>query len=299
MDWLAAGTFDRAVGLSLFTLQVTHKIEADIDVERDHIVASVLAGAPEVSVHVLKDFSTGYHSRNGGGDSVHTDGDLPVIALPGPDGEPPAPAPVTSRVVELTEVAPREAAPLSDGARKRGAYELPAVEVLEDGAPVERIKRPTSIVLGVVTTFASALAVAVIVALLALAGPEEIDAALRRAGSGSFDIDRTGWSLLLGIGVLTAFVPAAVGVLVLRGVDWARLVVLLLGCVSIIVQFVAWWSGHAPIVMGVTLVVTALDILTLLALSGKAARRFSQQDARRDHGAGPTSSVPAATTLGA
>lgn len=138
-----------------------------------------------------------------------------------------------------------------------------------------------------------------IVALLALAGPEEIDAALRRAGSGSFDIDRTGWSLLLGIGVLTAFVPAAVGVLVLRGVDWARLVVLLLGCVSIVVQFVAWWSGHAPIVMGVTLVVTALDILTLLALSGKAARRFSQQDARHDHGAGPTSSVPAATTLGA
>lgn len=153
VDWLAAGTFDRAVGLSLFTLQVTHKIEADIDVERDHIVASVLAGAPEVSVHVLKDFSTGYHSRNGGGDSVHTDGDLPVIALPGPDGEPPAPAPVTSRVVELTEVAPRAAAPLSDGARKRGAYELPAVEVVEDGAPVERIKRPTSIVLGVVTTF--------------------------------------------------------------------------------------------------------------------------------------------------
>ncbi len=79
VDWLAAGTFDRAVGFSLFTLQVTHKIDADIDVERDHIVASVRAGDPEVRVEVLRDFSTGYHSRNGGGDTIRTDGDLPII----------------------------------------------------------------------------------------------------------------------------------------------------------------------------------------------------------------------------
>ncbi len=81
VDWLAAGTFDRAVGLSLFTLQVTHKIDADIDVERDHIVQSVSQVDPAVAVRVLKDFSTGYHSRNGGGDSVRTDGDMPIIDL--------------------------------------------------------------------------------------------------------------------------------------------------------------------------------------------------------------------------
>ncbi|GAA1804181.1 LssY C-terminal domain-containing protein [Agromyces neolithicus] len=79
VDWLAAGTFDRAVGFSLFTLQITHKIDADTDVERDHIVATVLAANPRAHVHVLADFATGYHSRNGGGDSIRTDGDLPVI----------------------------------------------------------------------------------------------------------------------------------------------------------------------------------------------------------------------------
>jgi hypothetical protein len=79
VDWLAAGTFDRAVGFSLFTLQVTHKIDADIDIERDHIVATLTAAVPEVRIDLLRDFSTGYHSRNGGGDTIRTDGDLPVV----------------------------------------------------------------------------------------------------------------------------------------------------------------------------------------------------------------------------
>ena len=32
---------------------------------------------------MIRDFSTGYHSRNGGGDTIQTDGDLPVIDLRG------------------------------------------------------------------------------------------------------------------------------------------------------------------------------------------------------------------------
>jgi hypothetical protein len=62
----------------LFTLQVTHRIDADTDIERDHIVTSV-RGVPGVEVDVIRDFATGYHSRNGGGDSISTDGDLPII----------------------------------------------------------------------------------------------------------------------------------------------------------------------------------------------------------------------------
>jgi hypothetical protein len=79
VDWLAAGTYDKSVGLSLFTLQVTHKIEEDTDIERDYIVETVKKGSPEVDVEVIENFSTGYHSRNGGGDLIITDGDLPII----------------------------------------------------------------------------------------------------------------------------------------------------------------------------------------------------------------------------
>jgi hypothetical protein len=79
VGWLAAATFDTSVGLSLFTLQVTHRIDADTDVERDHVVASVTGADPRVGVDVIRDFSTGYHARNGGGDSIRTDGDLPIL----------------------------------------------------------------------------------------------------------------------------------------------------------------------------------------------------------------------------
>ena len=36
VDWLAAGSYDKSVGLSLFTFQLTHKIDENIDIERDY-----------------------------------------------------------------------------------------------------------------------------------------------------------------------------------------------------------------------------------------------------------------------
>lgn len=99
VDWLAAGTYDRSVGLSLMTFQVTHRISADIDGERDFIVKSLSDHSPTVAVDVIRNFSTGYHSRNGGGDMIVTDGDLPVVDLRAGarlDGGPAA-APVTGR----------------------------------------------------------------------------------------------------------------------------------------------------------------------------------------------------------
>jgi hypothetical protein len=99
VDWLAAATYDRKVGLSLFTLQITHKIDENTDVERDFVVAAVTGSVPEVGVETLEQYSSGYHARNGGGDRIRTDGDLPVLDLgqvPAPDPEP-ATVPTDSR----------------------------------------------------------------------------------------------------------------------------------------------------------------------------------------------------------
>ena len=46
VDWLAAGTYDRSVGFSLFTFQITHKIEANTDIERDFVVHDGHRGEP-------------------------------------------------------------------------------------------------------------------------------------------------------------------------------------------------------------------------------------------------------------
>lgn len=81
VDWLAAGTFDRSVGFSYFTLQITHRIESDTDVERDHIVKTLRQKAKIADVKIIENYFSAYHHRNGGGDSIQTDGALPIIKL--------------------------------------------------------------------------------------------------------------------------------------------------------------------------------------------------------------------------
>ena len=70
-DWLAAGTYDRSVGFSSFTFQFTHKVDADTDLERDYIVKTLRFSDHDIGVQVIRDFSTAYHQRNGGGQNQH------------------------------------------------------------------------------------------------------------------------------------------------------------------------------------------------------------------------------------
>ena len=77
VDWVGAATFDRRVGISLFTGQITHKIAENTDDERDFVAESF----KKANVQFVKHFSTAYHSRNGGGDSIQTDGSLVIINL--------------------------------------------------------------------------------------------------------------------------------------------------------------------------------------------------------------------------
>lgn len=80
-DWLAAATFDEHVGLSLFTGQITHKIDGNVDQERDHVVKTLTDAHAIKKSEVIEHFTTSYHSRNGGGDSIHTDGALPFVTF--------------------------------------------------------------------------------------------------------------------------------------------------------------------------------------------------------------------------
>ena len=80
-DWIAAATFDRSVGFSLFTGQFTHRIAEDTDEERDYVVQTLRDAGQAMQVKVVEHFASGYRSRNGGGDSIKTDGALPFVTL--------------------------------------------------------------------------------------------------------------------------------------------------------------------------------------------------------------------------
>lgn len=80
-DWLAAATFDKNVGLSLFTGQITHKIDANVDQERDYVIDTLRRAKVTSDVQFVRHFTSSYHTRNGGGDIIHTDGSLPFVTI--------------------------------------------------------------------------------------------------------------------------------------------------------------------------------------------------------------------------
>jgi hypothetical protein len=79
--WFGAATFDRSVGLSHTTGQVTHHIAPGVDAERDLIVSGLQQASEVQSVQWIDGFHTDLQGKNGGGDPWHTDGRLAVVVL--------------------------------------------------------------------------------------------------------------------------------------------------------------------------------------------------------------------------
>lgn len=72
--WLGAASFDKGVGLSHDTGQITHHIAPDIDAERDGIIEDLRAAGALVAVESVDGVGPTDHGRNGGGDLYVTDG---------------------------------------------------------------------------------------------------------------------------------------------------------------------------------------------------------------------------------
>jgi hypothetical protein len=117
VEWLAAATYDKAVGISLFTLQVTHRVDADIDIERDYVIDTVRYVEPKASLRVIKEYSSAFTTRNGGGDVVRTDGSLPILDL----------TRIQAREVEQVE-------PETDALSRAVSHRVPPPSLLAAGA---------------------------------------------------------------------------------------------------------------------------------------------------------------------
>jgi hypothetical protein len=91
--WFGAVTFDERVGLSHTTGQVTHHIGADLDAERDRLIAGLQRAAVAAETYALDGFQQ-LQGKNGGGDPWHTDGKLQIAVLAMPSA---SSAPVTNQ----------------------------------------------------------------------------------------------------------------------------------------------------------------------------------------------------------
>ena len=76
--WIGAATYDAGVGLSHTTGRITHHIAAEIDKERDKLVADLVRDKA-IAIDWIAHFQDQLQGKNGGGDKFVTDGNLVVI----------------------------------------------------------------------------------------------------------------------------------------------------------------------------------------------------------------------------
>jgi hypothetical protein len=79
--WLGAATFDRRVGFSRYTGQITHHIAANIDAERDALVDDLKAAKVVEAIYEVTGIGPTLLGRNGEGDPYYTDGEVKISRL--------------------------------------------------------------------------------------------------------------------------------------------------------------------------------------------------------------------------
>jgi len=102
--WLGAASFDRSVGVSHDTLQITHHIGPDLDRERDFVIETLSKAGVVSETYQVSGSGPTLNGRNGGGDPYYTDGEITIAVLDS-KLEPAAQAPaVTNPVVRVSRI---------------------------------------------------------------------------------------------------------------------------------------------------------------------------------------------------
>ena len=79
--WLGAASFDKGVGISNYTGQITHHIDANIDAERDGLIRDISQAGLAETIYQVSGIGPTFAGRNGEDDPFHTDGELTVAVL--------------------------------------------------------------------------------------------------------------------------------------------------------------------------------------------------------------------------
>jgi hypothetical protein len=236
------------VGLSLFTLQVTHKVDADIDAERDYVVATARYATPSVTVRVIENFSTAFHTRNGGGDLVHGDGNLVIL--------------------DLTALAPNPAPQASRGAQPVGTSHDPAPRTLGHRVLSRKLAPPALLASGLMS--------------IAKAGLGLGDVLTAALGSGRHDTTG-GLALISAAAVATILLWA----LTLGRHPWARTVLMAVCTIDAISEMVTLSraSSTSQLLLGTT---SLSVLILIAVSSAQARRWTTPQGVHTPAGASGT-----------
>lgn len=79
--WLGSATFDRGVGFSRYTGQITHHISPDLDAERDFVIDDLKRAGVVTEVYQISGSGPTPYGRNGEGDPYFTDGEVTIAVL--------------------------------------------------------------------------------------------------------------------------------------------------------------------------------------------------------------------------
>lgn len=185
----------------------------------------------------------------------------------------PAPAPATSSApAPAEEVAPR----------KRPAYE-PAARLLRPTGYDPDMRRPMATTAGFALVLLRVLAGVIVLVGIAAGW----DAMLDDPDSvlDGFDPSPEGRQLalwfVLAVGATVLLVDLALAIFVFRGLNWARILVMVVSVISISTVFVAWWAQGQEIEIYGTFLSLSLDILLLLALSSRSASAYARRNEAR------------------
>ncbi|MDQ0562935.1 hypothetical protein QO004_004740 [Rhizobium mesoamericanum] len=79
--WLGSASFDRGVGFSHDTGQITHHISPDVDAERNLTIGDLQTAGQLSSTYEIRGIGATKTGRNGGGDPYFTDGKVLIGVL--------------------------------------------------------------------------------------------------------------------------------------------------------------------------------------------------------------------------
>lgn len=166
--------------------------------------------------------------------------------------------------------------------QKRPAYE-PAGRLLKPPRFDPEMKRPISTVAGVLLILLRVIAGVVVLVGIAtgwdaiLSDPDSVLEGFDPTPEGK----QAALWLVIGTGATVLLIDLGLAFFVYRGVNWARVVVMLIAVLSISTSFTAWWAQGQEIEVKGTFLSLAIDILLLLALSSRSAAAYARRNERR------------------